>query len=133
MLDTIEPQLQIACELLSTAVNWLLDLVQSSIYPGAPFQRCVTALKLYTEVVRVFSPKTFTGPDNFPDITGPSVVSILHASLLDSHDEIRALAYNLLNDMVLSIYLEESTLKNMVQRALQFIRLLLLFFFFFFF
>jgi hypothetical protein len=99
--DTLRSQIKFSKEFLDR----LIELMFTSLYPGVSFQRAFTALRIISSFVGIFgvtevpTPEGFVGNPIFPfsiDIATKRHTKVLVSMLMDSYDQNRNLAFNLL-------------------------------------
>ncbi|CAG8450599.1 4907_t:CDS:10 [Racocetra fulgida] len=103
-------QLKHKIDVSQNFLNWLIELLVASLYPGASFQRVSCALKIFIILIRTFGlrnessfPKEYVDKQNesssfpfqLPLVTTRNVQLILNC-LMNSFDEIRTLSYEIL-------------------------------------
>ncbi|CAG8583610.1 17683_t:CDS:10 [Cetraspora pellucida] len=103
-------QLKHKIDISQNFLNWLIELLVASLYPGASFQRVSCALKIFIILIRIFglcNESSFTKeyvdkqnesssfPFQLPLVTARNVKLILNC-LMNSFDENRTLSYEIL-------------------------------------
>ncbi|CAG8738565.1 28857_t:CDS:2, partial [Racocetra persica] len=103
-------QLKHKIDISQNFLNWLIELLVASLYPGASFQRVSCALKIFIILIRTFglrNESSFTKeyvdkqnesssfPFQLPLVTTRNAQLILNC-LMNSFDEIRTLSYEIL-------------------------------------
>jgi hypothetical protein len=92
-------------------LNWLIELLVASIYPGSSFQRVSSALRTFTILIKVFGIEKTPSPEGFvaqhcktpafpfqlPLASARNAKLILHC-LMNPFDENRMLAYEILRE-----------------------------------